>query len=152
MYQKIVVATAAALVMSGCYGAKQVRTVPRLPTLESVVSGSFDVDARSFKPFKVVVAAGAMNPQIEGTFSATGRNNDIEVLLLEETQFLNWQNRHKFTAAYDSGRVTADKIKMVLPPEPATYYMIFSNRFSLISKKAVAAEVTFRCEYLKKKQ
>jgi len=153
MYQRIVFATAAALVMSGCYsfGAKQAKFVPRPPTLEPVVSGSFDVDARSFKPFKVVVAAGAMNPQLEGTFSATGRNNDIEVLLLEESQFLNWQNRHKFTATYESGRVTADKIKMVLPPEPATYYMIFSNRFSLISKKAVAAEVTFRCEYPTKK-
>jgi hypothetical protein len=150
MYQQIVVATAAALVLSGCYGKGLVRTARPQQTSVAVVTGSFEVAARGFKPFKVVVAAGAMHPQIEGTFSATGRNNDIEVLLLEESQYLNWQNRHKFTAAYDSGRVTADKFKMALPPEPATYYMIFSNRFSLISTKAVAAEVTFRSEYSKK--
>ena len=155
MSQRIAIATIAALVAAGCYGKKSVATSPVQHVgnylVEPVVTGSFVVDARSYKPFRVVVAADASNPQLEGTFSAKGANNDIEVLLLEETQYLNWQNRHKFRAVYESGRVTADRVRMALPPDAATYFVVFSNRFSLLSQKDVSADLSLKCDRKKKK-
>jgi len=106
-----------------------------------VATGTFAVDARDFKPIKVVVPEKFKNPRIEGSFSATGGSgNDIEVMVLDEAQFLNWQNRNKFSAIYESGRVTADKVSIALP-SAATYVMVFNNRFSLLSTKGVKAEL-----------
>ena len=137
---------AAALVLTGCYhrGPQYgppgtAATAQAMSTV--VVSGSFIVEPRNYKPFKVVVAPEMSRACVEGTFTATGANNDIEVTLLEETEYLNWQNRHKFEASYESGRVTAGKLKVELPETPATYFVVFSNRFSIISNKSVVADV-----------
>jgi hypothetical protein len=139
----------ALVVSTGCAGSKQPSTVPSQGVAAAtvttaaipVVTGSFVVEPRTYKDFKVVVPTGAKNPRLEGTFSASGARNDIEVTLLDAQQFQNWQNRHKFDAAYDSGRVTAGKIRVALPPEPGTYVVVFSNRFSFISNKAVVADL-----------
>ena len=137
---------AAALVMSGCYrSGPHYRPPDRAAAAQAmstvVVSGSFIVEPRNFKPFKVVVAPEMANACVEGTFTASGANNDIEVTVLEETQYLNWQNRHMFEAAYESGRVTAGKLKVELTDTPGTYFVVFSNRFSIVSNKSVVADV-----------
>jgi hypothetical protein len=108
---------------------------------QNLLGGSFIVEPGKYKPFAVAVTAAMNNPTVEGNFTASGGNNDIEVLVLEETQYLNWQNGHKFDATYSSGRVTAGKLNVQLPQEPGTYYVVFSNRFSWITNKAVVADV-----------
>ena len=113
---------------------------------EPVVSGAFIVEPRTFKPFKITLAPGMTNARLEGTFTASGARNDIEVTLLHEAQFVNWQGRQKFEAAYVSGRVTSGTIAVSLPAGPGTYFVVFSNRFSLISNKAVVADVQLRYE------
>jgi hypothetical protein len=124
------------------YGAESPAPVPHVLQLaDPIVTGAFIVEPRTFKPFKVSLAPGMMNPRLEGTFTASGARNDIEVTLLDEVQFANWQNRRRFEAAYVSGRVTSGTISVSLPQGPATYFVVFSNRFSLISNKAVIAEV-----------
>ena len=149
----------AALHATNCAGNKQPSTVPQGGSAGSavaaaaavvsgipIINGSFVVAPRTFKEFKVVVPSGARNARVEGTFSATGARNDIEVSLLEEHQFLNWQNQTKFTTTYDSGRVTAGKIRIDLPAEAATYVVVFSNRFSWLSNKAVVADLKLQYE------
>ena len=141
----------AAIVAAGCYRAKTAyqsspKSLETYAMSETLVSGSFIVPPRDFKPFKITVKADMAQPRITGTFSATGANNDIEVTLFEESQFLNWQGRYKFTAAYESGRVTAGKINVELPAEAATYFVVFSNRFSIISNKGVVADVKLEYE------
>lgn len=144
---------AAALAMTGCYrrgpqyGPDRAAAKNGKEMSMVVVSGSFIVEPRTFKPFKLEVDADMSRACIEGTFSASGANNDIEVTVLEETQFLNWQNRHKFEAAYESGRVTAGKLKVELPLEPATYFVVFSNRFSIMSNKSVVADLKLQYAY-----
>ena len=141
------------LVMAAaCYGKKAVTTTARGSyQIEPIVNGSFVVEPRSYKPFKVTVAPGSVNPRVEGTFTASGANNDIEVMLLEASQFQNFEKRNKFTVAYQSGRVTSDKLAVPLPPQEGTYYVVFSNRFSLISNKAVVADIVLHCDKGKKK-
>jgi hypothetical protein len=134
---------------TGCGGAKNPipinpAGIPLVPTiqhaLQDVLGGSFVVEPGKYKTFTVAVTAAMRNPSVEGTFSATGGNNDIEVFVLEESQYLNWQNGLKFAATYISGRVTSAKLKIQLP-ETGTYHVVFSNRFSYITNKAVVADV-----------
>ncbi len=111
---------------------------------DAVVNGAFVVEPRTFKPFKVVVAPGMANARLEGNFTATGARNDIEVTLLTESEFANWQSRRTFLPVYVSGRVTAGKIAVDSALAPGTYFVVFSNRFSLLSNKAVVADVQLR--------
>ena len=154
MYQRIVgitVASFAVIALTSCGGVKKT-SVPGASAgqavlqqaVDTIISGSFVVPPRKFKPFEIVVAAGMARPHIEGTFSASGAKNDIEVLLLDEAQYSNWQNRHTFRSTYASGRVTADKLRVELPSEPGKYFLIFSNRFSMFSNKGVVADLKLR--------
>ncbi len=111
---------------------------------QAIVTGAFIVEPRTFKPFKIVVSPEMSNARLEGTFSATGARNDIEVTLLTEAQFANWENRRAFEATYVSGRVTSGNIAVALPTTPGTYFVVFSNRFSIFSNKAVTADVQLR--------
>lgn len=134
------------LAAAGCYGGSKDLDYPAAsPTTynltETVVSGAFIVEPRTFKPFKITLTPGMTNARLEGSFTASGARNDIEVTLLNEAQYANWQNRQRFDAAYVSGRVTSAKIAVTLPAGPGTYYVVFSNRFSIISNKAVTADV-----------
>ena len=134
------------LAAAGCYGGSKDLDYPAAsPTTynltETVVSGAFIVEPRTFTPFKITLTPGMTNARLEGSFTASGARNDIEVTLLSEAQYANWQNRQRFDAAYVSGRVTSAKIAVTLPAGPGTYYMVFSNRFSIISNKAVTADV-----------
>lgn len=142
---------------AGCYQKKPAasnattKLTSTAPTLhhasQDVLGGSFIVEPGKYKSVKVVVTAGMSKPTVGGTFSATGGNNDIEVFVMEENQFLNWQNGHKADLAYSSGRVTAGKLNIPLPQEPGAYYVVFSNRFSFITNKAVEADLKLQYDY-----
>ena len=145
----------AAVVIAGCYHAKGnytglSKTSSPKQLSAQIVSGSFVVEPRTVKQFTVAVASDMAHPRLEGSFTASGANNDIEVMLLEASQFQNWEKRSKFTVAYQSGRVTSDKLAIPLPAQEGTYYVVFSNRFSLISNKAVVADIVLHCDKGKK--
>ena len=148
MFQKPMVLLVA-LAIAGCggYGGTQQTKITVKPrsaiqhlTLP-IVNTAFVVEPRAYKSFELQVAPGTSGARVEGTFSASGARNDIEVTLLEKSQFLNFQNHSTFKAAYESGRVTAGHIHVDLPAEPGTYYVVFSNTFSILSNKAVTADV-----------
>ena len=144
MHQKKAFAAAwivVALVTSGCWYSKPAVAPAYQAITEPIVNGSFVVGPRTFTPYKFVVTTGMSNPRLEGTLSAQGARNDIEVTVLDEAQFANWQNRDGFKATYESGRVTDTTLNVQLSETPATYYVVFSNRFSLLSNKAVTANV-----------
>ena len=72
------------------------------------------------------------------------RQIGYEVTLLTEAQFANWENSRTFEATFASGRVTTGNIAVALPATPGTYFVVFSNRFSIFSNKAVTADVQLR--------
>jgi hypothetical protein len=147
----LAVCVALIFAIAGCGGGAKkpvqtnlVSTVPA-PTIQhgsqDVLGGSFIVEPGKYKVFNLAVTAAMKSATVEGTFTASGGNNDIEVFVLEESQYMNWQNGHKFDATYMSGRVTAGKLNVQLPQEPGNYYVVFSNRFSYITNKAIVADV-----------
>lgn len=88
--------------------------------------------------YTVNVPSYASNVTLEGTFSASGGSgNDIEVYVLSQDEFVNWQNGHPVNTYYNSGRVTVGNISTRLPSGMGTYYLVFNNKFSLLSQKMV---------------
>jgi len=92
------------------------------------------------------VPPNASNVKVEGRFvAAGGTGNDVEIYLLGEDEFTNWQNGHATPTYYNSGRVTVGDLNAILPGDTGAYYLVFNNRFSLLTPKAVqlSAELTY---------
>jgi hypothetical protein len=104
--------------------------------------GAFTVGALGASNYSFVVPAGAFQVTMKGHFAATGGSgNDIEVVVVNQDEFTNWQNGHPTKAYYNSGKTTQDTINLTLPADAATYYVVFNNKFSLFTPKAVQANV-----------
>ena len=68
-------------------------------------------------------------------------------------QFVNWRNdpignnpiKVYFRGAlYDSHKVTQGTIKLRLSTDPTTYHVVFYNGFSMLTPKAVEANLTLQ--------
>jgi hypothetical protein len=118
------------------------QTAPQLHTV-TIGTGAITIGALNSSYFTLPVPAGATIVKIQGHFTATGGlGNDIEVYVLNQDEFTNWQNGHATSTRYNSGRVTAGEVATKLPDGTGTYYVIFNNKFSLLSPKAVQENVT----------
>lgn len=102
---------------------------------EFLVSESFSVPAGTAKWWRFTIPPGA-NGRVVGDFRASGGGgNDIEVGVTDE----NGANGHAGRFWYHSGKVTVGSIDVTLGP--GTYFIVFSNRFSVFSSKSVAASI-----------
>jgi zinc ribbon protein len=123
----------------------RVSTLPNLislPRAQVITNTAITVKAAGYDFYKFTVPLGATNVSVDGHFSATGgAGNDIEVVILNEDNFANFQNHHDAQTYYNSGKVTQDSIHAVLAGG-GTYYLVFNNGFSLLTPKAVAADAT----------
>jgi hypothetical protein len=104
----------------------------------TIANPSLNVNATGYNYFQLVVPAGASGAHLEGNFTARGGSgNDVQVYLLPENDFVNWQNRHGARSYYSSGRVMVGSFNVNLPNTAGNYYLIFDNRFSMLSPKTV---------------
>lgn len=112
-----------------------------------LVDTAFTLNALQGMHWNFTVPANATDVRVEGTFNASGgARNDIEVYLLTDDEFVNWQNNHTVSTLYNSGRMTQGTLNAPLPPGAGTYHLVFNNKFSLLSPKAVRASI--RLHYL----
>jgi hypothetical protein len=101
------------------------------------------VGAHSYSWYPLVVPPGATGVTVTGRFTATGgMGNDIIVYVLDEDGFVNFRNGHPARTFYNSGRMTQSSISAVLPDAPGSYYLVFDNRFSLLTPKAIQLNAT----------
>ncbi len=115
---------------------KQQRTV-------TVKNPDLHINALNFSYFKLDVPTGATSVNLHGNFTASGGfTNDVEVFVLPENDFVNWQNRHAANAIYNSGKVTVGTLNVTLPSDAGTYYLVFNNRFSLLTQRTVLVDAT----------
>jgi hypothetical protein len=99
------------------------------------------INALSFSSFKFEVPTGATSVNLHGNFTASGGlTNDVEVFVLSSDDFVNWQNRHEAKTFYNSGKVTVGTINANLPADAGTYYLVFNNRFSLLTQRTVLVD------------
>ena len=118
------------------------RTVAQQYTL-TMPAASLDVNALSLNVTKFSIPDGAFDARIEGHFTVSGGSgDDIEAYIFDDNSFTAWQDRHVAVPIYNSGRVTEGNIKVSLPAGAGTYWLVFNNRFSLVSAKTVDVKVT----------
>ncbi len=111
--------------------------VVRMLRTETIANTAITVGVGSFNYYKFVVPATATQASVDGHFSATGGfGNDIQVLVVNEDSFVNFQNGHASDAYFNSGKVTQNTINALLPG-PGTYYLVCNNRFGLLAPKGI---------------
>ena len=73
-----------------------------------------------------------------------GGNKDVQALVLDENNFLNWKTSHQAQAYWQSGQVAATNIGVRLSG-PATYYLVISNVLSPVTAKTVKVQAFADC-------
>ena len=109
---------------------------------QTVVQAPFSVEPHSFSSYKLTVPSGAMGVTLTGQFAAVGiSENNIEVSVLTDSAFAVWSNGYSTSNHYDSGRVPQGDINAALPSGAGIYYLVFNNKFSQRTPKAIHATV-----------
>ncbi len=132
------------VVTSHSPAAKQLRQFAKQQHTQQINNPAQVINATSYSYFKLDAPPGATNVSLRGNFTASGGSgNDIEAYVLSEADFVNWQNGHPSNTYYNSGKVTIGNISVSLPANAGTYYLVFNNKFSLLSPKSVRVNATF---------
>jgi hypothetical protein len=110
--------------------------------VDKLASGQIVVRAGSIWFTRFTVDTSTMsNVRVVGRFTAAGAfGNDIAAILTDEDDFENWKNGHPARALYSTGPTTVSNINAAITA-PGTYYLAFSNKFSLLMERNVSAEV-----------
>ncbi len=104
---------------------------------EVIISDTIEVEAGYYRYFKIYTPVNAENIRLKGNFRAYGGSgNDIIVLIMDETNFINWENGHEAYTLYNSGKVTVGEFNVPLL-SGKTYYLVLDNSFSVLSNKGV---------------
>ena len=104
---------------------------------DALTPSVFTVKAGSMSSFPFTVDRPA---HVFGRFQAAGGDgNDIEAVIADAGNFANWQNGQPARVVYQSDKVTAGSIEVMLGP--GQYDLAFNNRFSLLADKSVTASI-----------
>jgi hypothetical protein len=106
-------------------------------------SGFASVPARNVTWKCFSVAASQNDPRVIGRFQAVGGSgNDVQMVVASEDEFNTWRTAHFGTLLYDSGKMTATGVDVLMPGQ-GRYCAGFSNAFSARSAKSVNATINF---------
>ncbi|MCW4047907.1 MAG: hypothetical protein NWE99_10195 [Candidatus Bathyarchaeota archaeon] len=111
------------------------------PYLEEIVKGTLLVDASSYASFNFSLPSGVRSANVMGTFTVSEGMETIKVYIFDSAGFMDWQNSGNASSYYNSGEMTSSNITATLV-SPGTYYLVYDNTFSLISKN-VTTQVNF---------
>jgi hypothetical protein len=104
---------------------------------QNIANGVNPVGAGNYAYYQFSVPTQA---SISGDFTAFGGSgNDIIVVIIDETAYINWINGHSVSTYYNSGQMTTGSITASVPK--GNYYLIYSNKFSTVSNKNVKTNV-----------
>ncbi|HKU24768.1 MAG TPA: hypothetical protein VJQ54_04805 [Candidatus Sulfotelmatobacter sp.] len=125
------------------------RTLANIPITRTfsanIAQGTYVVVPGRYTYFRFTVPQRSSNVHIDGHFdTAGGSGSDIEAVILNAEEFADWSNNQQTNAYYVSGRLTSDTLDVKLPATTdalTTYYLVFNNAFSVLSKKVVTAEI-----------
>lgn len=113
------------------------------PHTAQITNGALTVRAGGLSWYQFFIPANASNVMVNGHFTATGGiGNDIICYITDQDGLANLQNGHQARVFYNSQRETQSQISATLPNGTGNYYLVFDNRFSLITPKAVQVNAT----------
>lgn len=106
-----------------------------------IVNTAFTVKAGDAKYWNFQVGSAGAN--VVGRFRAEGGSGkDIKCLILDADSFENWRNGHRVKTYYNSEKITVANVNVNLPP--GEYVLVFDNTYSILTNKAVTANVEMR--------
>lgn len=109
----------------------------------TVVRSTFRVEPGKASRFKFTLPAYYRDGRIAGSALAEGGwRDDIRVLVLTARQFETWAHDAKSETLFNSGP-RRSVVLSVPVTDPGTYYVIFDNRFSMVSAKRIQADIRF---------
>jgi hypothetical protein len=83
----------------------------------TIVNGVITVNSGSYNSYQFTAPSGATGISISGSFTASGGSgNDIDVYVMDQSDFTNWENGHQASALYDSGQETTGNFNVALTP------------------------------------
>lgn len=110
------------------------------PQNHRIVNQAFTLNAGQFSSYKFTIPKSSSGGTVSGNFTASGGSNDIYVVITNETGLTNIKSGNNYKAFYSSGKVMTDDLNVNL--SPGTYYVVFSNAHSLMTPKAVNADIS----------
>ena len=83
---------------------------------QPILAASFTVKPKEFASYAFVFPAGCRDARVDGSFGVTTRPRGVvEVLLLDEKNFLAWRNHRASAALYSSGRLSHGRSACTFP-------------------------------------
>jgi hypothetical protein len=136
----VVVAVVAGIVAFGFFAARVSNTISR-EQVTNIANGQMAVAPGTSIAYQMTIPVGASNIYVTGTFSASGgTGNNVEILVMDQFDYVNWHSGSASSAIYDSGQVTTGNISAHLPSS-GIYYLVYSNTFSTTTQKNVQTTV-----------
>jgi hypothetical protein len=118
---------------------------------ERITPDAFVVAPGKLMYFPVSLPQSAAWGMITGRFRAQGGNgNDIEMYVFNPDGFENYINGHSVSTLYNSGRVTVGSIDLYIP-KGTTYYLVFTNKFSVFANKAITSDIVLKYDQLERR-
>ena len=113
------------------------------PTPKDLIAGTMQIDPLSFRYIPFSVDEGHQGVVV-GKFNAWGGQNDINVVVLAAQEMSDFQGHRAYNHYYNSGYISEGRLKIRLPT--GDYFLIFNNRRSILTPKAVEAYIELRHE------
>lgn len=104
------------------------------------MSGAVQFEGGKSASYRLDVSPDMLEASIKGSFTATGGSgNDVQVAIGDQMNITNWTNGHQSSVIWETpGQVTTGAFDVKL--KPGTYFLVISNRFSVLSDKSVTVE------------
>lgn len=119
-------------------------TATLVPQNSNLVNGIITVNSGDYYYTSFTVTDSMRDVSIQGLFTASGGSgNDIIVLVLDNLAYTNWINGHSVITLYNSGQITTANMNVSINTS-GQYYLVFSNKFSIISSKKVNANINLK--------
>jgi len=111
-----------------------------VPVDQKIATGQIVVKANGYVQYRITVTPVMLEPTLTGSFTCSGGSgNDIQAVIADETNFMNWINGHQARVFWGTeGKETTGRFDVRLGL--GTYYLVFSNRFSAFTDKQVFLE------------
>jgi hypothetical protein len=110
------------------------------PSSRVVVSGQFVVPNLQARYWTFTVPPSPNGATLTGDFTAWGGGNDIDVLVMEASQYRGWERLGSYSYLYNSGYTHQGGL--YIPLRQGDYVIVFTNRQAVLTSKSVQAHVT----------
>src|SRR5687767_10628092 len=108
---------------------------------ETIIDRELTVLRGDFKEVHYLIPKGIENAKLQGSFTCKGGlNDDINVFIFTKDQYVRWYSHYPHKPIFKLEKKKEGKFEFPVVGEE-TYYFVFDNFFSSVSKKQLKLQV-----------